>query len=141
MNIFQEDKNFYSPFYTPHYSRHTKPSLFEPQEAIMLGNLFKDLYMSYQGFSNYCLQPENERQQFLLELQMYNFVAHEINLYLDTHPDDEKMIQLYQEYVQKGQQAQDAFEKKFGILYVQNTQDHVPFEWLEGPWPWEFQKD
>ena len=82
--------------------------------------------MSYQGFSNYCLQPENARQQALLEVQMYYFVAHEINLYLDTHPHDEKMIQLYEQYIQKAKQSQNAFEKKYGPLEVQNTQNKIP---------------
>ena len=141
MNIFQEDKNCFSPFYMSNQTRQYQPVLFDPQEAISLGNLFKDLYMSYQGFSNYCLQPENARQQALLEVQMYYFVAHEINLYLDTHPNDEKMIQLYQDYIQKAKQSQDVFEKRYGPLEVQNTQNKIPFEWIQGPWPWEYQKD
>lgn len=141
MNIFQEDKNCFSPFYMSNQTRHSQPVLFDPQEAISLGNLFKDLYMSYQGFSNYCLQPENARQQALLEVQMYYFVAHEINLYLDMHPHDEKMIQLYEQYIQKAKQSQDVFEKRYGPLEVQNTQNKIPFEWIQGPWPWEYQKD
>ena len=141
MNIFQEDKNCFTPFYMSNQTRQCQPVLFDPQEAISLGNLFKDLYMSYQGFSNYCLQPENARQQALSEVQMYYFVAHEINLYLDTHPHDEKMIQLYEQYIQKAKQRQDVFEKRFGPLEVQNTQNKIPFEWIQGPWPWEYQKD
>lgn len=141
MNIFQEDKNCFSPFYMSNQTRQCQPVLFDSQEAISLGNLFKDLYMSYQGFSNYCLQPENARQQALLEVQMYYFVAHEINLFLDTHPHDEKMIQLYEQYIQKAKQSQDVFEKRYGPLEVQNTQNKIPFEWIQGPWPWEYQKD
>lgn len=63
--------------------------------------------MSYQDFLITALQPENNRQHALLEVQMYNFVAHEINLYLDTHPDDHNMIQLYQEYVEKPKSTND----------------------------------
>ena len=141
MNIFQEDKNCFSPFYMSNQTRQCQRVLFDPHEAISLGTLFKDLYMSYQGFSNYCLQPENARQQALLEVQMYYFVAHEINLYLDMHPHDEKMIQLYEQYIQKAKQSQDVFEKRYGPLEVQNTQNKIPFEWIQGPWPWEYQKD
>lgn len=141
MNIFQEGKNYYSPFYIENFSRQCPPVLFEPQEAITLGNLFKNLYMSYQGFSNYCIQPENARQKALLEVQMYHFITHEINLYLDTHPDDTKMIKLYEENIKKGQQAQLAFEKKYGPLQVENIDSKIPFEWLQGPWPWEYQID
>ena len=121
MNFFQEDKNCFSPFYMSNQTRQCQPVLFDPQEAISLA--------------------ENARQQALLEVQMYYFVAHEINLYLDTHPHDEKMIQLYEQYIQKAKQSQDVFEKRYGPLEVQNTQNKIPFEWIQGPWPWEYQKD
>ena len=68
--------------------------LFQPNEAFMLGNLFQDLYQSYKGFSNYCVQSSNERQQMLLNVQINEFVAHEINLYLDNHPNDGRMLRL-----------------------------------------------
>ena len=110
MNIFQEDKNCFSPFYMSNQSIQCQPVLFDPQEAISL-------------------------------VQMYYFVAHEINLYLDMHPHDEKMIQLYEQYIQKAKQSQDVFEKRYGPLEVQNTQNKIPFEWIQGPWPWEYQKD
>ena len=105
----------------------------------MLGNLFKELYMSWNGFSNYCLQPENRRQQALLEVQMFDFVAHEINLYLDTHPKNQRMIQLYHEYVDKANQARENFEKEFGPLFVTNSQSENNFDWIKGPWPWDYQ--
>ena len=68
MNIFQEDKNFYSPFYTPHYSRHTKPSLFEPQEAIMLGNLFQRFIYVISG---------------VFQIIVYNLKMKDNNFYLN----------------------------------------------------------
>ena len=105
----------------------------------MLGNLFKDLYMTYNGFSNYCLQPHNRRQQALLEVQMYGFVAHEINLYLDMHPNNQRMVELYTEYAKKAKEATAAYEKEFGPLSVQDTPNKTPFEWVQGPWPWEYQ--
>ncbi len=138
MNVFQPMQNCFDTFIdTKPIDK--SPKLFDPQEAIMLGNLFKDLYMSWQGFSNYCLQPENKRQQQLLEVQMYDFVAHEINLYLDIYPNNQRMIQLYHEYVEKAKKARTNFENNFGPLFVQNSQDTNTFEWIQGPWPWDYQ--
>lgn len=95
--------------------------------------------MSYQNFSNYCLQPQTERQKALLEVQMYGFVAHEINLYLDIYPQNQRMIDLYNTYAKKTKEAQENFEKKYGPLSVIDSSNQVPFEWVEGPWPWEYQ--
>lgn len=113
--------------------------LFQPSEAFMLGNLFQDLYQSYKGFSNYCFQPSNPRQQMLLNVQINEFVAHEINLYLDTHPHDQKMIQLYHEYAKRAKQAKKNFERQFGPLNVSDVNTTKPFQWIEEPWPWQHQ--
>ena len=139
MNIFQDNQNYFSPFLTSQRNQSTNPKLFEPEEAFMLGNLFKDLYMTYKGFSNYCIHSMNQKQKALLEVQMYSFVAHEINLYLDIYPDNKKMVELYHHYATKAKEATKAYEKQFGPLTVQNSSTQIPFEWVQGPWPWEYQ--
>lgn len=139
MNVFQDNQNYFNPYIMTRNSSNKSPKLFDPQEAFMLGNLFKCLYMSWNGFSNYCLQPENKRQQLLLDVQMYGFFAHEINLYLDMYPDNQRMVQLFNEYSKKAKEATAVFEKEFGPLTVQDSADKIPFEWVQGPWPWEYQ--
>lgn len=139
MNIYQDNQSCFQPFFLPESHCDTNPKLFDAQEAIMLGNLFKELYMSYRGFSNYCLQPQNKKQQALLEVQTYEFVAHEINLYLDIHPKNQRMVQLYREYADKAKAAKKDFEKEFGPLLVSDSENKVPFQWVQGPWPWEYQ--
>lgn len=139
MNIFQDNQNYFHPFLTSQRNQSTNPKLFEPDEAFMLGNLFKDLYMTYKGFSNYCIQSMSQREKSLLAVQIYSFVAHEINLYLDIYPDNKKMIELYQQYASKAKEAAEAYEKQFGPLTVQNSSTQIPFEWVQGPWPWEYQ--
>lgn len=137
MNIVQDNQNYFNPFLNVNVTN--QMNLFQPQEAFMLGNLFKDLYMSYNGFSNYCLQPMNQRQKALLEVQINGFIAHEINLYLDMHPNDQKMIQMYHEYTQRAVKATEAFERQFGPLTVSSSSTECPFQWIQGPWPWEHQ--
>lgn len=113
--------------------------LFQPNEAFMLGNLFQDLYQSYKGFSNYCFQPSNQRQHQLLNVQINEFVAHEINLYLDNHPCDQQMLALYQEYIKRADKAREEYEMNYGPLVVRNTDCSNQFQWIEGPWPWQHQ--
>lgn len=139
MNIFQDNQNCFQPLMMKQNHQEKNPKLFESQEAFMLGNLFKNLYMTYRGFSNYCLQPQNARQKALLEVQMYEFIAHELNLFLDMHPDHQRMLSLFHEYTQKAKEASMAFEKQYGPLSVQNSSLQVPFQWIQGPWPWENQ--
>lgn len=139
MNIFQDNSNCFHPYLATQNNNSSNPKLFDPQEAFMLGNLFKDLYMTYKGFSNYCIQPMSQREQALLEVQIYSFIAHEINLYLDTHPNNKRMIELYQKYAKEAKEKTIAFEKQYNALTVQNSSNEIPFEWVQGPWPWEYQ--
>lgn len=139
MNIFQDNQNCFHPYMMNSSNQDKSPKLFDPEEAFMLGNLFKDLYMSYRGFSNYCLRPQNQRQQALLAVQINDFAAHEINLYLDMHPNNQRMAQLYTEFAKKAKEAKKAFESIYGPLSVQDSSNQIPFEWVQGPWPWEYQ--
>lgn len=138
MNIFQDNESYFNPFLASR-NQQKNPKLFDAKEAFMLGNLFKDLYMTYNGFSNYCIQPMNQRQKALVEVQMYSFIAHEINLFLDIYPNNQRMIELYHDFANKAKEATVAFEKEFGPLTVSDSSTKVPFEWVQGPWPWENQ--
>ena len=75
----------------------------------------------------------------LLNVQINEFVAHEINLYLDNHPEDGAMIRLFHEYVERAQEAKKEFEERFGPLNVQDSHMNIPFQWIEEPWPWQHQ--
>ena len=115
MNIYQDNQSCFQPFFMPESHCDTNPKLFDAQEAIMLGNLFKELYMSYRGFSNYCLQPQNKRQQALLEVQTYEFVAHEINLYLDIHPKNQRMVHFIENMLIKPKQPKKILKKNLDL--------------------------
>lgn len=126
MDILQYDK---------HYNKNI--NLFNADEAINLGNLFKDLYMSYQGFSNYCFQAMNKREKLLFEIQKNNFCAHEINLYLDTHKANNELCQLYHQYLRTSKELTKQYSAEYGPLNISQSNCNNSFEWIKGPWPWE----
>lgn len=111
--------------------------LFTPDEAINLGNLFKDLYMSYKGFSNYCFNAMNEREKLLYEVQKYCFCAHEMNLYLDNYGHNCDVYNLYKDYKNKADQYMELYENQYGPLTVEHSNCKNNFNWIKGPWPWE----
>lgn len=137
MNIFQDQYCCFQSLEKPCETK--KQHLFEPQVALTLGNFFKDLYMSYNGFSNYTFQPQTHRQQALLDVQINAFVAHELNLYLDMHPNDQQMLRLFHEFSKKAKESTKTFENQFGPLTVKDSSNQVPFNWTQSPWPWEQQ--
>lgn len=79
-----------------------------------------------------------EYYQLLHQLQTVDFVLVELNLYLDTHPNDTQAIQQYNTYVQKRYQLKQDFESRFGPLtHFGHSYNQCPDGWSEGPWPWE----
>ena len=58
---------------------------------------------------------------------------------MDIHPKNQRMVQLYREYADKAKAAKKDFEKEFGPLLVSDSENKVPFQWVQGPWPWEYQ--
>ncbi len=74
----------------------------------------------------------------LEELQAIDFVLLELNLYLDTHPNDQQAIEQFNRTaVQRAQLAQQ-FESLFGPLRnFGQSLSPIPFRWNRGPWPWQ----
>lgn len=79
-----------------------------------------------------------EFYQLLEEMQAIDFVIVELNLYLDTHPNDIEAIKQFNEFTKKSMKLKTQFEERFGPLtnfgrsYVK-----YPFNWIDTPWPWQ----
>jgi spore coat protein JB len=68
---------------------------------------------------------------------MYDFYLYDLNLYLDTHPNDKKALAKFNEVNAKRKSAYELYISKYGpITAVQNTSEEH-FDWINDPWPWE----
>ncbi|HEU4965767.1 MAG TPA: spore coat protein CotJB [Bacilli bacterium] len=83
-------------------------------------------------------QLPEEYYKLLHDLQAVDFVLVELNLYLDTHPDDKNAVEQYNHYAHKKQLLKRDFEQQFGPLQgFGNSYSRYPFDWKEAPWPWQ----
>ena len=74
----------------------------------------------------------------LTALSESGFAALDLQLYIDTHPDDTEAIAVYNECVDAYEKAREAFEKKHGPLYSFICKsDPAHSSWVDTPWPWE----
>lgn len=91
------------------------------------------------------------RSALLKEINETSFMADDLTLYLDTHPEDPEALSLYSETRKKRKQLLDQFAAEFEPL----TADHAcpdttnrtnivtkhagirHFTWTDGPLPWE----
>ncbi len=67
-----------------------------------------------------------------------DFVIKELNLYLDTHPNDgdaflmlKKMLALYEE-------GKAVYVRRYGPVRLDCLKDFDSYVWVNGPWPWEY---
>ena len=120
------------------YRNSTMPSLFSPAVGLDNGNMFSDLYQPYKKYKPANVSANNERESLIRELARMGFAAHELNLYLDLHPDDTSMITLFNDYREKYNQLVKQYDEKFGPLLISsNTLNQTPFMWVKDIWPWE----
>ena len=57
-----------------------------------------------------------DRQSLLMKLSEYDFAAIDLQLFLDTHPDDKKAIEQYNMAVNAANKLRAEYEKAYGPL-------------------------
>ena len=110
--------------------------LYDVYNGFIRGNMFPDLFNQYKLSRPYDVKGMNEQAELLTKVDAYCFAAHDINLYLDTHPEDRAMINLYNELSNDSKRVIKEYESKFGPIFV-NSSEGYPWTWNNEPWPWE----
>ncbi|WP_425059325.1 hypothetical protein SCACP_40090 [Sporomusa carbonis] len=81
-----------------------------------------------------------EKQLMLLrKIQEMEFVAIELNLYLDTHPCDDDALNDFNCAVEMLKKYKEKYECEYGPLlnFGFGGLSRQPWQWAQGPWPWE----
>ena len=81
-----------------------------------------------------------DREMLMKKLSTYLFAAYDLQLYLDTHPNDEGAIKKMNMYKEKAAPLIKQYEEKFGPLKKSATESNN-WSWIKAPWPWESEDD
>lgn len=78
------------------------------------------------------------RKNLLQQIQAAEFAALELNLFLDTHPDNEQALNDYNRYADWLKALKQQYEARYGPLlnFGQEASPHA-WHWVDEPWPWE----
>lgn len=78
---------------------------------------------------------------WLYRLQAVQFSLVELQLYLDTHPNDTVAKQQYTKYSDYVREFIPLYEKQFGPLFQYGISDDFKGNspWVNEPWPWELE--
>ena len=72
-------------------------------------------------------------------IDQVSFAVVEMNLYLDTHPEDEDALAFFREKVELRKEALKQYAEQYDPLTIDTANDRMSrsFEWVMQPWPWE----
>ena len=113
------------------------PNLYNPKEGFEKGNMFSNLYEQYKNYRPIIVNHRTEQEKMLYEIQTMCFAAHELNLYLDLHPEDSSMIMLFKDYSETARKLKNEYESKYGPITVSNINNENLFTWQTDKWPWD----
>lgn len=143
MNNYKEFiNNYMSKFNTPNTTFEQKSvqksNLYDPYQGLIRGNMFKNLYDPYKLSQPYEIKPMNKQAEILTYIDALCFACVDLNLYLDTHPDDQLALQKFNEYREEKNAYINQYEREYGPLTLNSDSlSSYPWIWNERPWPWE----
>lgn len=78
------------------------------------------------------------RCRMLDDIRAIEFMAVELNLFLDINPHDHRALNEYNDYTRQLKELKYQFEQHFGPLtnFGYSYSLHH-WRWIDRPWPWE----
>lgn len=78
------------------------------------------------------------RNEMLHKLQQLQLMTVDLNLYLDTHPEDTRALVQYNYYAAQQTMLRNNFEQLYGpLLNFGYSFGKSPWNYVYEPWPWE----
>ena len=103
------------------------------EKSLARGTLFPGLDLPLGNLVN-----ENTADVPLAELMAIQFAAHDLSLYLDTHAGDREAFETYKDLLKLCKEAHARYAKLAGPIVKSDLANESRFNWLKGPWPWEY---
>ncbi len=76
------------------------------------------------------------REDMLVDISALDFMLTDLNLYLDTHPDDINALMLFNNIKNQSDMCRKQFAETFGPLRKGST-SNTEWNWIKNPWPWD----
>ncbi len=74
-------------------------------------------------------------KELLRAIMEADFTAQDLKLYLDTHPDDTRAVELFREAVRQYKACKATFEDTFYPLTSTSAGKNGTWDWLDGVFP------
>ncbi len=106
------------------------------ENGFYLGNAFSKLYNPYKNYKPKKINAYSEQQKMLLRLQELDFLSYDLGLYLDTHPNDTRVFEVFKKINLEYNSLKKKYSEKYEVLEL--TYDNKnKYTWIDNPWPWD----
>lgn len=76
----------------------------------------------------------------LKKIMEIEFTCIDLNLYLDTHPNDQKALQDYNYYSEQLRTLKHQYEQCYSpLMPFGYSPSQYLWKWVDDPWPWEIE--
>ena len=82
-----------------------------------------------------------DKEMMLRRLSSIHFALVELNLFLDTHPENTEALKAFKSYEEKFKVLLKDYQARFGPIVARDSSDNTGWDWIKGPWPWENTKE
>lgn len=80
------------------------------------------------------------KQEILLrKISTYAFAMLDLQIFLDTHPNDQKTLAKVKKYRELLEPLKAEYESTYGPLTKSEASNN--WAWVNSPWPWETKED
>ena len=74
-------------------------------------------------------------EELMRAIMEASFYSQDLKLYLDTHPDDTRAVEMFHEACRQYKACKAAFEDSFWPLTACSAGKDGEWNWLDGVWP------
>ena len=81
----------------------------------------------------------SSRKELLNQINTVSFAVNDIQLYLDTHPDDEEALAYFHKCKEQRVIAWEEYAACYGPLTIDSMDESCGdrWNWINEPWPWQ----
>ena len=81
-----------------------------------------------------------ERMDKLQQVMELYFCLLDLNLYLDTHPNDTKTLKKFEAINEDYMKVRQEYVTEYGpLLFTDVTDNGKRWQWINDPWPWQLE--
>jgi spore coat protein JB len=134
---FLGENNIFNNYDNYSFLSNKQPLKYFPvDEGFIKGNMTINEYKPYKNYQVKKLKAVNEKELLLNKVMAYNFAFNDLALYLDIHPEDNNVLELFKKYVSEYKRLKKEYASKYGPLTLDQAK-YENYEWVKNPWPWD----